>query len=127
MAEKYNTRIDKWIWEVRIFKTRRQATEACVGGKIKIDGKTVKASRTIVKNDVIQVCKGVVKFLYKVKNITEKRIGVKLVQNFLEDLTPEDELIKLKSIQEYPQQNREKGKGRPTKKERRIMENAKNI
>ena len=125
MAEKYNTRIDKWLWAVRIFKTRAQATEACAGGKIKIGRKTVKASQNIAKNDVIQVCKGVVKFLYKIKNITNKRMGAKLVPDFLEDLTPEDELIKLKSSQKQSKYNREKGQGRPTKKERRMMEKAK--
>ena len=54
MAEKHNTRIDKWLWAVRIFKTRAQATEACARGKIKIDGNVVKASRNIVQNDIIQ-------------------------------------------------------------------------
>ena len=121
MVEKHNTRIDKWLWAVRIFKTRAIATEACSGGKVKIDGTTVKASRKIQAGDVIQVRKGVIKFMYKVLKIAEKRMGAKLVPDFLEDITPEEELAKLESAQTQPTQNREKGQGRPTKRERRKM------
>ena len=66
MAEKHTTRIDKWLWAVRIFRTRALASEACAGGKVKINGTVVKASRNVGKNDSIQVRKGMVKFLYKV-------------------------------------------------------------
>ena len=122
MAEKHTTRIDKWLWAVRIFKTRSQATEACAGGKIKIDGTAVKASRNIVQNDIVQVRKGVVKYLYKVRKIAEKRMGAKLVPDFLEDMTPDEELAKLQSAHKQPIQTREKGQGRPTKRERRNMD-----
>ena len=122
MVEKHTTRIDKWLWVVRIFKTREMATKACTGGKIKIDGTAVKASRNIQQNDVIQVQKGVVKYLYKVRTIAEKRMGAKLVPDYLEDITPKEELVKLKSSQKQPIQTREKGQGRPTKRERRMMD-----
>ena len=122
MAEKHTTRIDKWLWAVRIFKTRALASEACAGGKIKIDDTAVKASRNIVQNDIVQVRKGVVKYLYKVLKIAEKRMGAKLVPDFLEDMTPEEELAKLQSAHKQPIQTREKGQGRPTKKERRVMD-----
>ena len=122
MAEKHTTRIDKWLWTVRIFKTRAMATEACVGGKVKIDRSTVKASRKIQLNEIVQVRKGVVKYLYKIRRISEKRMGAKLVPDFLEDITPEEELEKLKTSQKQPIQTREKGQGRPTKKERRVMD-----
>jgi len=122
MAEIPTTRIDKWLWSVRIFKTRTMASEACAGGKIKIDGTAVKGSRNIKKNDIVQVRKGVVKYLYKVRQIAEKRMGAKLVLEFLEDITPEAELTKLESAQKQPIQTREKGKGRPTKRERRMMD-----
>ena len=125
MAEKHNTRIDKWLWAVRIFKTRAQATEACAGGKVKIDGTAVKASRKIQAGDVILVRKGVIKFMYKVLKIAEKRMGAKLVPDFLEDITPEEELTKLESAQKQHIQTREKGQGRPTKRERRIMDKLK--
>ena len=122
MAEKHTTRIEKWLWAVRVFKTRSLASAACVGGKIKIDSTAVKASRNIVQNDIIQVRKGVVKYLYKVLKIAEKRMGAKLVQDFLEDMTPEEELAKLQSAHKQPIQTREKGQGRPTKRERRNMD-----
>ena len=125
MVEKHTTRIDKWLWVVRIFNTRTLAREACAGGKVKIDGSTVKASRNIKKNDIIQVRKGVVKYLYKVRKNAEKRMGAKLVLEFLEDITPEEELEKLKSAQKQPIQTREKGQGRPTKRERRMMDKLK--
>jgi len=122
MAEKHNTRIDKWLWAVRIFKTRAMATEACSGGKVKINETAVKASRKIITGDLIQVRKGVVKHLYCVLKIAEKRMGAKLVLNFLDDITPEEELAKLKSSQKQSIQTREKGQGRPTKRERRNMD-----
>ena len=122
MAEKHTTRIDKWLWAVRIFKTREMATKACAGGKIKIDGTAVKASRNIQQNDVIQVRKDVVKYLYKVRTIAEKRMGAKLVPDYLEDITPKEELVKLKSSQKQLIQTRGKGQGRPTKKERRLID-----
>ena len=122
MAEKHNTRIDKWLWAVRIFKTRAMATEACAGGKVKINDTAVKASRKIQAGDIIQVRKGVMKHLYCVLKIAEKRMGAKLISDFLNDLTPDDELVKLKSAQKQPTHTREKGQGRPTKKERRIMD-----
>ena len=125
MQEKHTTRIDKWLWAVRIFKTRRLASVACSGGKIKIDGTAVKASRNIKINDIIQVRKGVVRYLYIVRKNVEKRMGAKLVPEFLEDITPEEELAKLYSAQKQPIQIREKGMGRPTKRERRMMDKLK--
>ena len=122
MAEKHTTRIDKWLWAVRIFKSRALATAACVGGKVKIDGTTVKASRNIQKSDIIQVRMGVVKYLYKVQRIANKRMGAKLVENFMQDLTPDKELVKLRSAQKQPLQTRANGQGRPTKRERRNMD-----
>ena len=122
MAEKHNTRIDKWLWAVRIFKTQAMATEACAGGKVKINDTAVKASRKIQAGDVIQVRKGVAKHLYCVLKIAEKRMGAKLVPNFLDDITPDEELAKLKSSQKQSIQIREKGQGRPTKRERRMMD-----
>ena len=122
MAEKHNTRIEKWLWAVRIFKTRVIATEACARGNVKIDGTAVKASREINPGETLLVRKGVIKYMYKVLKIAEKRMGAKLIIDFVEDLTPIDELAKLKSSHKQPLQTHEKGKGRPTKKERRMMD-----
>ena len=122
MAEKHNTRIDKWLWAVRIFKTRAQATEACAGGKVKIDSTAVKASRKIKPGETLLVRKGVIKYMYKVLKIAEKRMGAKLIIDFVEDLTSDDERAKLKSSHKQPLQTREKGQGRPTKRERRKID-----
>ena len=122
MAEKKTTRIDKWLWAVRIYKTRSRSTEACVGGKVKIDGSKVKASHIVRAGDSIQVRKGVIKYEYKVLNIGEKRMGAKMVPDFMEDLTPDEELEKLKTAKILSTKKQDIGKGRPTKKERRIME-----
>jgi ribosome-associated heat shock protein Hsp15 len=125
MAEKNTVRIDKWLWAVRIFKTRSLATEACTGRKVKIDGNTIKASRLVKPGDMIKVRKGVIKYDYKVLKIAEKRMGAKMIPDFREDLTKEEELEKLKASTSLPYQTREKGKGRPTKKERRIIDKLK--
>ena len=122
MVEKHTTRIDKWLWAVRIFKTRSLATLACTGGKVKIEGNTVKSSRMILPGDIIQVRKGVVKYEYKVIKIAEKRMGAKIVLDFIQNLTSEEELAKLKTAKVMPTQKWENGKGRPTKKERRMMD-----
>ena len=125
MAEKHTTRIDKWLWAVRIFKTRALASKACAGGKVNIDSIAVKASRKIQIGNIVQVRKGVVKYMYKVCQISEKRMGAKLVPDFLEDITPKEELAKLQSAKKQPIQTREKGQGRPTKRERRMMDKLK--
>ena len=127
MIVKNTTRIDKWLWSMRIFKTRSLAVEACTKGNIKINNLKVKPSKNIKIGEIIQVRKGTIKYLYKVKDITNKRINSKLVINYLEDITPEDEIIKIKSSKNKTFIFREKGKGRPTKKERRLMEKFKNI
>ena len=111
MAEKHTTRIDKWLWAVRIFKTRALASKACAGGKVKIDSIAVKASRKIQIGNIMQIRKGVVKYMYKVCQISEKRMGAKLVPDFLEDITPEEELAKLKSSQNSPSKPGKKDKG----------------
>ena len=125
MTEKNTARIDKWLWAVRIYKTRTMATDACVGGKVKMNNKTVKASRMVRPGNLIQVRKEVVRYEYIVLKIAEKRMGAKIVQNFVEDVTKAKELEKLKISKDLSFQTREKGKGRPTKKERRIMDEMK--
>ena len=122
MAEKNTTRIDKWLWAMRIFKTRSFATEACTGGKVKLHGTKVKASRMVRQWDMIQVRKGVIKYEYKVLKIAKKRMGAKMVPDFMEDLTPDEELAKLKTSKSLAYQTQKRGRGRPTKKERRIMD-----
>jgi len=115
-------RIDKWMWATRLFKTRTIAVEACKKGRVIISSVAVKPSRMIKINDVIQIRKPPVTYSFKVLALTEKRIGAKLVPDFLQDVTTPDqyEILELDKINGFI--NREKGSGRPTKKERREMD-----
>ena len=114
-------RIDKWLWAVRIFKTRNQATEACKKGRILIREQPVKPSRVLRINDIIQVKRPPVVYSYKVTGLLAKRLSARLVQDYIEDITPKQELEKLK-VRETFFISRDKGSGRPTKKERRTMD-----
>ena len=113
-------RIDKWLWAVRIHKTRSIATNACNSGKVKIGGNIVKPSRTIRTGDILTVRKKYITYTYKVMGLIEKRVSAKSSTGYVSDITPKQEKEKLNlSIPNY---KREKGIGRPTKKERRNME-----
>ena len=115
-------RIDKYLWAIRVFKTRSEATDACNGGKIKIGGVNAKPSKFIKADDVIQVRKGMVTFTYKVLRPLGNRVGAKLVGEYAENLTPEEELSRLRTPVESFFVHRERGAGRPTKKDRREIE-----
>jgi ribosome-associated heat shock protein Hsp15 len=115
-------RIDKWLWAIRVFKTRSLANEACQSGKIKINAIRIKPSRSIQIGDRITVQKGYIKFDYEVTGIIEKRVSASLAQQNYIDHTPEDEKIKTNSKLFTPQYQREKGQGRPTKKDRRDLD-----
>ena len=114
-------RVDKWLWAVRIFKTRNQATEACKKGRVLIREQPVKPSRILRINDIVQVKRPPVIYSYKVTGLLAKRLSARLVKDYIEDVTPEQELEKRK-IRETFFISRDKGSGRPTKKERRIMD-----
>lgn len=115
-------RIDKFLWSVRIYKTRSIASEACRRGKIMINNLQVKPSRSITKNEIITVKKLPVIFTYRIIDPVENRVSAKLVSNYIEDLTPEEEKIKLDIKDAGFTGYREKGSGRPTKKERRNLD-----
>jgi ribosome-associated heat shock protein Hsp15 len=114
-------RVDKWLWAVRIYKTRNQATEACKKGRILIREQPVKPSRVLRINDIIQIKKPPVIYSYKVTGLLAKRLSARLVKDYVENITPESELQKLK-VRETFFISRDKGSGRPTKKERRTMD-----
>ncbi len=114
-------RIDKWLWAVRIFKTRTIATEACKKGRIAVNGVTVKPSRTIKRNDVIDVRKPPVTYTFRVLDLAENRMGAKLVPNFLENITSPDQYELLDMIRISGFVDRQKGLGRPTKREGRAL------
>ena len=117
-----DVRIDKYLWAIRAFKTRTDAAEACKGGKVKIGTVNAKPSKLVQPGDILNVRKGAVTFVYKVIQPTEQRIGAKLVPNFAENLTPEAELEKLRAPVETFFVTRDRGAGRPTKKDRREIE-----
>jgi len=125
MSEESLVRIDKWLWAVRIFKTRNQATTACKKGKILIKNKPVKPSRIIDIDDIVVIKKLSVVYTYRVKELLEKRVAARQVNQYIEDLTSDEELKKLKIRQVQNFIIREKGMGRPTKKERRILDQLK--
>lgn len=119
MAE---ARIDKWMWATRIFKTRTIAAEACKKGRVAINGAQAKAARTVKPGDIIQVRKPPITYSFKVLQPIEKRVGAKLVTEYMENVTTPDqyELLEMSKISGFI--NRARGTGRPTKKDRRNLE-----
>lgn len=118
-------RIDKWLWSVRLFKTRSQATEACKSNKVHIDDQAVKPSREVHVGDTIVVHSQQITRTVQVKEILNSRVGAKLVENYLVDLTPQEEFDRQKFAREINFEYRDRGIGRPTKKERRLIEKLK--
>lgn len=114
-------RIDKWIWAMRIFKTRTIATEACKKGRVTIGGVAVKPSRLIKRGDVIDVRKPPITYTFRVKELTQNRLGAKLVPDYLENITSQEqyELLEMTRISGFV--DRRKGLGRPTKRDSREM------
>jgi ribosome-associated heat shock protein Hsp15 len=115
-------RMDKWLWSVRIYKTRNQATLACKSGRVKIGDHSVKPSREVKPGELITISLESIKKSVKVLALTEHRIGAKLVTEFMEDMTPEEEYRKVQLRKESGVEYRMKGLGRPTKKQRRELE-----
>lgn len=115
-------RIDKYLWSIRIYKTRSEATDACKGGKVKVNGSDIKPSKVVKVGDMITARKGPVTYTYRVLDLIDKRQGPKLVPNFAENLTPEEEIAKLRTPVETFFLKRDRGAGRPTKKDRRQMD-----
>jgi ribosome-associated heat shock protein Hsp15 len=125
MPQKENIRIDKFLWAVRIFKTRSLASEACRKGRIIINNIQVKPSRVVTANETIIVKKLPSVFTYSVIEPIENRVSAKLVNLYVNDLTPEEEKAKLLNRELSGFGYRDKGTGRPTKKERRNIERLK--
>lgn len=116
-------RIDKWLWAVRVFKTRTEAADACKGGKVKVNGDAVKPSHELKVGEIVKVQQGILRKTLSVKALLEKRVGAKLVTDYVEDLTPEEEYEKLRVQKEMNAFGTGyEGKGRPTKKDRRRMD-----
>jgi ribosome-associated heat shock protein Hsp15 len=116
-------RIDKFIWAVRLTKTRTLASELCKKNKILVNDEEIKPSRNVKVNDVVTVKKSGVSFKYKVLAELEKRVGAKLVADYIKEITEVEELEKYKIIQMAQKTYRQHGLGRPTKKDRRDIDN----
>jgi ribosome-associated heat shock protein Hsp15 len=122
MSESKPIRIDKFLWSVRIYKTRSIASEACRRGRITISNIQVKPSRYVLKDEIINVRKLPVIYTYRIIQPVENRVSAKLVSNYIQDLTPDEEKIKFDIRRAGFSNYREKGTGRPTKKERRNLD-----
>ena len=115
-------RMDKWLWAVRIYKTRSMAAAACTSGHVKVQGQPVKPARNVHIGEVITAVTGEITRTVKVTGMLEHRVVTKLVPDYLEDLTPPSEYAKPRQPNPNPFPLRQKGAGRPTKKDRREME-----
>lgn len=122
---KEDERIDKWLWAMRIFKTRTIATEACKKGRVTIgdmgSGVIAKPSRTIKVGDVVNVRKSPISYSFRVKALTENRLGAKLVPDYMENITPQSQYDLLEVVKISGFIDRRKGLGRPTKREGREL------
>jgi ribosome-associated heat shock protein Hsp15 len=117
-----SVRIDKFLWAIRLYKTRTAAAAACTGGKVRINDLTVKASRNVRAGETIIAEAGGITRTVKILKPLEKRVGAKGVPEYIEDLTPESEFEKAREPNLMPFVFRPKGSGRPTKKQRREIE-----
>lgn len=117
-----SVRIDKFLWAIRVFKTRSEAAEACKGNRVKVNDADAKPSRDVKVGDVITVRKAAVYCKWKVLGLIENRVGAQLVPQYAENQTPQEELDKLKAPVETFFVKRDRGTGRPTKKDRRTID-----
>lgn len=115
-------RIDKYLWAIRIFKTRSMASQACKAGKVKLEGTNVKPSYLVKIGDTYTVQKGIERKKLKVLSFIEKRVAAKEAVKHYEDLTPEEDTAQFKRKFHAPVLKRDRGAGRPTKKERREID-----
>ncbi len=124
-TEENIVRIDKWLWAARLFKTRSLAADAIKGGKVKINGTAVKPSREVKEGEVIQVQIEQLHKVVQIKTLVKNRVSPKQVPEVYADLTPAEEYERIEFMHAYKTEWRDRGAGRPTKKERRMMEKLK--
>lgn len=116
-------RLDKFVWSVRLAKTRTIATDACNGGKIKLNNSNAKAAKEVKIGDIIELKRGLITRRFQIIALPNGRVGAKLVENYINDITPETEILKLEKMKYISVVTRDPGTGRPTKKERRDIDN----
>jgi ribosome-associated heat shock protein Hsp15 len=122
MDPKPSSRMDKWLWSVRLYRSRSLATEACASGKVQINGQPVKPARSVQVGDIVTAVTGSITRTVKVLTLLQKRVGAKLVPRYLEDLTPRSEYEKQRQDSAAATGRRPPGSGRPTKRDRRILQ-----
>ncbi|MET3112583.1 ribosome-associated heat shock protein Hsp15 [Pedobacter sp. CG_S7] len=122
MAESEKLRIDKYLWAIRLFKTRSLATEACKAGRVKIKGQNIKPSAIVKPGDVYQVSRGIEKKIIEVVALLYNRVEAKLAVTMYKDITPLEETHAFKSMFHAPVLKRDRGTGRPTKRDRREID-----
>ena len=115
-------RVDKYLWAMRIYKTRSIATDACKCGRVKMNGVEEKPSRMFHVGDVFSVRKGPITYTYRILQLWGNRLGAKMVPEYLQDITPKEQLELLELARFAAQSGRDRGTGRPTKKDRREIE-----
>ena len=115
-------RLDKYLWAIRVYKTRTDATDACKGGKVRLNGVSAKPAKEVKEGDIITARKGLITYTFKAIQLIDKRQGAKLVSEFALNLTPEEEIKKIARPIETVVLQRDRGTGRPTKKDRRQMD-----
>lgn len=122
MAEQEKLRIDKYLWAIRLFKTRTMATDACKAGRVKQNGQNVKPSVVVKVGDVYQVSKGIEKKVIEVVDLLHTRVESKIAVTKYKDITPVEQTIAYKSMFHAPVMKRDRGTGRPTKRDRREID-----
>lgn len=122
MSEVEKLRIDKYLWAIRAFKTRSVAAEACKAGRVKLDGQNLKPSHVVKVGETYTVQKGIERKVIKVSALLERRVDAKTAINFYEDLTPVEDTHAYRSVFHAPTLKRDRGTGRPTKKDRREID-----
>lgn len=115
-------RIDKYLWSIRLFKTRSLATDACRAGRVKLDGQNIKPSYLVKIGETFTIQKGIERKIIKVVDLLERRVDAKTAVLFYEDLTPIEETHAYKSVFHAPVLRRDRGTGRPTKRDRREID-----
>ena len=125
MPEKEKLRIDKYLWAIRIFKTRTLATEACKAGRVKLEGNNIKPSHEVKVGETYQISKGIERKVLIVSGLLENRVEAKKAVEFYQDVTPVEQTTAFKSMFHSPLLKRDRGTGRPTKKDRREIDELK--
>lgn len=117
-----DVRIDKWLWAVRVFKTRSLATDACRMNRVRINGKVIKPAHIVQEGDIVTVRKPPIEYTFRILKVLNNRVGAKLVPEYMENITPQAQYDILEQRRLSGFVNRAKGLGRPTKKDRRDLE-----